>query len=92
MPVWLSRLRSRQAARLCDEVLPVAPMRQYVLSLPHALRYLLAWDHPLLSEVLAIWAREIERGLLLRAARELGDAAVLRAGAAAGFTGIQRWG
>ncbi len=39
------RRMAEQAAKLCDDVLPVAPMRQYVLSLPHALRYWLAWDH-----------------------------------------------
>jgi len=30
------------AALLVDEVLPARPLRQWVLSLPHALRFLLA--------------------------------------------------
>jgi hypothetical protein len=35
------------AARLVDEVLPRVPVRQWVLSVPYRLRYLLAWDHAL---------------------------------------------
>jgi hypothetical protein len=35
------------AAELVDHILPHVPMRQWVLSLPHALRYRLAWDHVL---------------------------------------------
>jgi len=33
------------ATRLVDEVLPRVPVRQWMLSLPYRLRYLLAWDH-----------------------------------------------
>jgi hypothetical protein len=35
------------AARLVDGILPHVPVRQWVLSLPHRFRYLLAWDHKL---------------------------------------------
>ena len=36
---------TESAARLVDGGLPRVPVRQWVLSLPHRLRYLLAWDH-----------------------------------------------
>ena len=45
------------AARLVDGILPHVPVRQSVLSLPHRLRYLLAWDHKLCRAVLAVYAR-----------------------------------
>jgi len=35
------------AARLVYDVVPRVPVGQWVLSLPHRLRYLLAWDHDL---------------------------------------------
>jgi hypothetical protein len=38
-------------------ILPHVPVRQWVLSLPHRLRYLLAWDHELCRAVLAVYAR-----------------------------------
>ena len=45
------------AARLVDEVLPRVPVRQWVLSLPYRLRYLLAWDHALARAVLGVSVR-----------------------------------
>ena len=45
------------AARLVDGGLPRVPVRQWVLSLPHRVRYLLAWDHDLSRAVLAVYAR-----------------------------------
>ena len=47
------------AARLVDGILPHVPIRQWVLSLPHRLRYLLAWDHELCRAVLAVYARAL---------------------------------
>jgi hypothetical protein len=47
------------AARLVDGILPHVPVRQWVLSLPHRLRYLLAWDHELCRAVLAVYARAL---------------------------------
>ena len=44
---------SESAARLVDEVLPRVPVRQWVLSLPHRLRYLLARDHSVCSNAAA---------------------------------------
>src|SRR5438128_5658333 len=37
------RRMTEQAAHLVDEVLPRVPVRQWVLTMPHRLRYLLAW-------------------------------------------------
>ena len=47
------------AAELVDHILPHVPIRQWVLSLPHALRYRLAWDHALCRAVLAIYTRAL---------------------------------
>jgi hypothetical protein len=38
---------AERSAHLVDRVFPDVPVRQWVLSLPHRLRYLLAWDHEL---------------------------------------------
>jgi hypothetical protein len=48
------RRMAESAARLVDEVLPRVPVRQWVLSLPFRLRYLLAWDHALVRAVLGV--------------------------------------
>ena len=51
------RRMTEGAARLVDGVLPRVPVRQWVLSLPYRLRYLLAWDHGLARAVLAVSVR-----------------------------------
>ena len=38
------RRMTESVARLVDHVLPHVPVRQWVLSLPYRLRYLLAWE------------------------------------------------
>src|SRR5437899_2245918 len=48
------RRMTERAAHLVENVLPRVPVRQWVLSLPHWLRYLLAWDHRLCRGVLGI--------------------------------------
>ena len=55
------------AALLADEVLPEQPLRQWVLSLPMALRFLLATRPAVLSEVLGVVHRTISGHLLARA-------------------------
>ena len=45
---------TERAAHAVDAVLPRVPVRQWVLSLPHWLRYLLAWDHGLCRAVLGV--------------------------------------
>lgn len=55
------------AALLVDEVLPRQPLRQWVLSLPLALRFLLATRPEVLSRVLGIVYRAISGHLIKRA-------------------------
>ena len=53
------------AAHLVDGVFGDLPIRQWVLTLPHRLRYKLAYDHPLCRPVLAVFVRALlafERG------------------------------
>ena len=59
------------AAHLVDRVFPQVPVRQWVLSLPYALRYRLAYDASLATDVLAIFTRTVF-GSLIRHAREFG--------------------
>src|SRR5262245_25734918 len=76
------------AARLVDEVLPWVPVRQWVLSLPYRLRYLLAWDHGLARAVLAVAVR-----VLLGFPRQRARRAGIRAGRSGAVTIIiQRFG
>jgi hypothetical protein len=75
------------AAHLVDRVIPDVPVRQWVLSLPYALRYRLAFDAQLLSEVLGVFVRAVF-GWLKRQARDCG---VPRAHCGA-VTFIQRFG
>jgi hypothetical protein len=60
---------TRMAQHLNDHVVPPVPIRQYVLSFPHALRYRLAYDHALCSAALGIFASELQRDFQRRAAR-----------------------
>jgi transposase-like protein len=70
-PSCTGRRMATIAAHLTDTVLGGLPVRQWVLSLPHRLRYALAWDHRLCRRVLAVFLRVLlsfER----RRARRLG--------------------
>jgi hypothetical protein len=60
------------AAHLVDRVLPEVPIRQWVLSLPFALRYPLAYDATLTSAVLAIFVRTVFASLRRRARKHWG--------------------
>ncbi|MDX1388822.1 MAG: transposase zinc-binding domain-containing protein, partial [Acidobacteriota bacterium] len=57
------------AAHLVDRVLPEAPVRQWVLSLPFSLRYRLAYDAHLTRDVLRIFVRRVFASLRRRARR-----------------------
>jgi transposase-like zinc-binding protein/putative transposase len=67
------RRMAERAAHLVDHVLPDVPVRQWVLSLPHRLRYLLAWDHDLCRAVSRVAVRAV-LGFLRRRARHDGVA------------------
>jgi hypothetical protein len=76
------------AARLVDEVLPRVRVRQWVLSLPYRLRYVLAWDHGLCRAVLAIYARVL-LGLLPSSRTSGGDRPATRAAIALYRCGVR---
>ena len=70
---------TERAAHLIDHVFPDVPVRQWVLSLPHRLRYQLAWDHDLCRAVVAVYLRAVLGWLRRRA--QLEDVADGRGGA-----------
>jgi hypothetical protein len=78
---------TERAAHLVDEVLPLIPVRQWVLTLAHRLRYLLAWDHALTLAVLAVYARA-----LLRFYRRQAHSRGIRDDRTGTLTVIQRFG
>ncbi|OFV98265.1 MAG: hypothetical protein A3H28_08045 [Acidobacteria bacterium RIFCSPLOWO2_02_FULL_61_28] len=81
------RRMAERAAHLVDEVFPVVPVRQWVLSLPHRLRYVLAWDHALCRAVSGVFVRAV-LGFLRRRARQ----ARARGGRGGAVAIIQRFG
>jgi hypothetical protein len=81
------RRMAERAAHAVDAVLPPVPVRQWVLSLPHWLRYMLAWNHGLCRAVLAVHVQAL-LGFQRRRARRLG----VRDGRSGSLTVIQRFG
>jgi hypothetical protein len=66
---------TERAAHLVDHVWPEAPVRQWVLSLPLRVRYLLAWRHDLCTAVAGVLHRAVHRQQRSWArTRGLGDA------------------
>ena len=82
------RRMSDTAAHLVDRVFPIVPVRQWVLSLPFALRYRMAYDARLTSVVLSVFIRALF-GELRRRARELLNLGSSQCGA---VTFVQRFG
>ncbi len=76
------------AAHLVDGVIPIVPVRQWVLSLPFALRYRLAYDARLTSAVLNVFIRALFGELRRRAQERLR----LRSPQCGAVTFIQRFG
>jgi len=81
------RRMTERAAQAVDAVLPRVPVRQWVLSLPHWLRYMLAWDHGLCRAVLAVYVHAL-LGFQRRRAGRLG----VPDGRSGSLTVIQRFG
>src|SRR6059036_797783 len=75
------------AAHLVDRVFPRVPVRQWVLSLPFALRYRLAYDSSLTTAVLQVFIRTLF-GFLRGRAREAG----IERSQCGAVTFIQRFG
>jgi hypothetical protein len=65
------RRMAERAAHLVDHVFPAVPVRQWVLTFPHRLRYRLAWDHDLCRAVAGLGVRAVV-GFLRHRAREAG--------------------
>ncbi len=65
------RRMAERAGHLVDHVFPPVPVRQWVLSLPHRLRYVLAWDHDLCRAVVGVYVRTV-LGFLRHVARQAG--------------------
>jgi hypothetical protein len=57
------RRMTERAAHLLDAVLPRVPVRQWVLTVPHRLRYQMAWNHGLSRAVLGVYARVLAPGV-----------------------------
>src|SRR5262249_56773385 len=81
------RRMAEQAAHLVDAVLPWAPVRQWVLTVAHRLRYRLAFDHALCRAVLGVFVRAV-LGWYRRRARRAGIAG----GRSGTVTVVQRFG
>jgi hypothetical protein len=75
------------SAHLVDSVIPIVPVRQWVLTLPYQLRYHLAWNHDRCRRVLAVFIRAL-LGFYRRKAKALGIAD----GRSGAVTVIQRAG
>ena len=67
-PSCCGRRMADTAAHLVDRVFPEVPVRQWVLSVPHAVRYRLAYDADMVTAVLNVFMRAIF-GFLRRRAR-----------------------
>jgi hypothetical protein len=72
-PSCVGRRMAERAAHLTDHVFPHVPVRQWVLTVPHRLRYVLAWDHALCRAVVGVFIRVV-LGHLRRRARAHGVA------------------
>lgn len=59
-------------ANLTDHVIPEALVRQWVVSLPHAIRYRLAYDHDACTIALRAFVRTVFSDLRRRARRTHG--------------------
>ena len=82
------RRMAERAAHLVEHVFPEAPVRQWVLTFPHRIRYLLAWDHALCRAVVGVFMRAV-LGFLRRRARAAAGVADGRSG---GVVIVQRFG
>lgn len=87
----IGRRMADTAAYLTDHVIPDIPMRTWTLTLPHPLRYLLAYNTAVLGEVITAFSAALLGWLRHRAKRELGLRSVRQA-CPGMFTWVQRFG
>jgi hypothetical protein len=81
------RRMAEEAAHLVDHVLPEVPIRQWVLTVPHRIRYLIAFDRTLCAEVRRIFIRAVQSHLRLKARRR-----GIRKGQTGAVVFLQRFG
>ena len=86
-PTCMGRRMRVGSEHLVESVLPCVPVRQWVLTLPHALRYRLAWDHALCLEVHRAFA-----GALRQHYESIGRGQGLTDPSAGSVTVVQRFG
>jgi hypothetical protein len=67
-PSCMGRRMNDTAVHLVDRVLPLTtPIRQWVCSMPHSLRYLMGYDKKLCADILSVYASELMHSYKLRA-------------------------
>lgn len=82
-----ARRMAWHTVHLVDHVFPPVAVRQWVLSLPHHVRYQLAWDHALCKAVVGVFLRAVLGFLRTRAVRDgIAD------GRGGGVAMVQRFG
>jgi hypothetical protein len=86
-PSCWARKAADVAAHLVDRLLPEAPYRQWVLTFPWELRFLLAMDRTFLTEMLRVFQRTLFAWQRLRGRR-----AGIRDGRPGAVTFVQRFG
>jgi len=70
-PSCVGRRMNDAALHLVERVLPSVPIRQWVLSLPYRLRYVLGYDRALCTAVLGAWHSALSHCYRLRAKHSL---------------------
>ena len=88
----LSRRMSETAARLSDSVIPKIPTRQWVLSLPAPLRYLVAYDNEALNFVVTTFISALFSYLRRKTKKSGGEALDADSYYPGAVTFIQRFG
>lgn len=88
----LARRMSEMSARLVDSIIPKIPTRQWVLSVPAPLRYLIAYDNEALNFVVTAFTGSLFSYLRKKAKRSGGEALEGQAYYPGAVTFIQRFG
>jgi hypothetical protein len=71
-PSCMGRRMNELAAHLVDHVVPEVPLRAWVFTVPHPLRYLMAYDKSLCSAVISLVHRTLFQFIRNKAKKELG--------------------
>lgn len=88
----LARRMSEISGHLLDEIIPPIPTRQWVLSMPAPLRYLIAYDNSALNKVMTIFMNAMSSYLRTKAKNSGGKALEARDYFAGSVSVVQRFG